>query len=389
MFSERLRDLRLAKGLTLDAVAGLMNGQVTKQALSKYEHGAALPRPKTLAALAVALGVKASALVAEPVYEIELLQYRTRAPMRVRSKEHFEAALKVKLERRLQLEDRLCMARRPGLPAHPRPVSTLDDVEAAAAKVRALWGLGTAPIANLTDVLETRSIHVFEMDGDADFDGLAAVARDESRDLRAVGIAENPDTAGDRQRFNLAHELGHVAMAPGTELDDEAAASRFAGALLLPAELVKSEVGERRSEISLEELIALKQLWGVSIQCILHRLCELSVITESVYDWWYREIDALGYRIVEPASLPREHSSWEQRNLARAASEGILSREQVAVYAGERKLAAHGDGIDRRALSRLKAADRRVVLREHAERLAASYEGTSDEWLEADLDDPR
>jgi Zn-dependent peptidase ImmA (M78 family)/transcriptional regulator with XRE-family HTH domain len=389
MFSDRLRDIRLSQSYTLEDVAQLMDGRITKQALSKYERGLAQPRPKMLIGLAKALGVKAADLITEPAYEIESLQYRTRALMHPRSKERVEASLRRKLERRIGLEDRLCMQRRPGLPKAPIPVRKLEDAEHLADRVRADWDLGATPIANLTELLESRAIHVFEIPGDVDFDGLAAVARDGDGELRAVGIAENPDATGDRQRFNLAHELGHVvARASDAAFDDEDAASRFAGSLLAPADLVRGEFGAHRSDVTIDELLLLKKSWGVSMQCILHRLRDVDVITQAHYEWWWREIDALGYRKVEPAAVPREQSTWERRNLARATAEGVISREQAAAYAGAATSPRAVDGIDRRSLARLSAADRHAVLREYAERLAGEYEATPDEWLEADLDEP-
>lgn len=388
MVGERIRNARLAKGLTLDELATLMDGQVTKQALSKYELGKALPRPRTLLGIAKALGVRTSHLLSEPEYVIECLQYRTRAPLHERSKERVEAALSYNLERRLSLEDRLGMYRRPKLPKKRREVQAIEDAEMAASTIRKDWDLGAGPIPSLIEVLERQSIHVFEIPGEDDFDGLAAIAREEGGGVRAVGIAENPDSDGDRQRLNLAHELGHVVLDSAEDLDEEDVAMRFAGALLVPASLVTDAVGEARSEITLDELIALKRTWGASIQCILHRLRDLDVITEPHYNWWRREIAALGYQRVEPLRLPREQSSWELRNVARAQAEGLMSREQASTYLGAER-SAGVDGIDRRALAKLSLEDRRAVLRSHAEKLASYYtEAEAIEWLEADLSEP-
>lgn len=386
MFGSRLREIRLARGLTLEELAAAMNGQLTKQALSKYETGKSQPRPTTLVALAKALGVKSAELIGEPDYSIECLQYRTRAPLHPRSSERVEATLRYRLETRLRLEDRLSAGRRPKLPDTPRVIHALPEAEEAAQALRIEWELGTGPIPNLTEVMERQSVHVFEVAGESDFDGLAAIARDPDGQLRAVGIAENPERAGDRQRFNLAHELGHVALAPSADMDEERVAHRFAGALLAPASLVYDEVGVRRSEISFDELMLLKRSWGVSMQCILHRLRDLDVISQSHYSWWWREIEALGYSKVEPAPLPREESTWVRRNLARASAEGLMSKEQVAEYLGGRRPVPVTDGIDRRALMKLGLDERRAVLRAHAERVAGYYDqiGT-DEWLEADL----
>lgn len=389
MFGSRLREIRLAKGLTLEELATAMDGQLTKQALSKYETGKSQPRPAMMLALAKALGVKAAELFGEPDYAIECLQYRTRAPMHPRSQERVEATLRVNLERRLHLEDRLGAGRRPMLPRKPYSARTLADAENAAVTIRSNWSLGEGPIPNVTDVLERQSVHVFEIPGDMDFDGLAATARDEDGELRAIGIAENPDADGDRQRFSLAHELGHAAMSMSGDLDEEKAANRFAGALLIPATLVYSEVGTRRSEISLEELLLLKRSWGASIQCILHRLSDLDVISQNHYEWWWREIAALGFTKVEPIRLAREESTWERRNLARAQAEGLMTREQAAAYMGiVGGSIAPADGIDRRALMKLGLEERRAVMRAHADQLVEYYgQVASDEWLGADLDE--
>jgi Zn-dependent peptidase ImmA (M78 family)/DNA-binding XRE family transcriptional regulator len=389
MFAARLREIRLAKGYTLDALATRMDGQLTKQAISKYERGDSQPRPKTLVALAKALGVKAADLLGEPEYSIDCLQYRTRAPMRERSKERVEAVLRHSLERRLRLEDRLAVGRRPRLLDDRVAIDTVEQAEELAGTIREEWSLGSDPIANLTDVLERQSIHVFEVPGHDDFDGLTAVARTEDGGLRAVGIAENPERDGDRQRFTLAHEVGHVVLEPRGGINEEDAANRFAGALLIPAGLVFDEVGERRSDVSLDELLLLKKLWGVSAQCILHRLRDLDVISQSHYEWWQREIDALGYRTTEPIKLEREQSTWERRNVARARAERLISAGEAAAYLGEESTSRPTGEIDRRALMKLSLGDRRAVLREYSERLAAEYEQAEvDEWLGADLDEP-
>jgi Zn-dependent peptidase ImmA (M78 family) len=364
-----------------------MDGVVTKQALSKWEKGQSFPRPTALVALARALSVKGADLVSEPEYSIACLQYRTRAPLPPRTKERVEASLSARLESRLRLEDRLRPDHECALPAR-RLVASLEEAEETARAVRAEWNLGGGAIANLSDVLEARSVHVIQLGGEDDFDGLAAVATCDNGTVRGVGIAENPDTDGDRQRFNLAHELGHVLMVVDPDLDEEQAANRFAGALLVPRELVVAEVGERRGEVAWEELLLLKRLWGVSIQSILHRLYDLDVISRPHFKWWMREIKALGYQKQEPLRLPREESTWEARQLARAGAEGILSREQAAAFAPLVPEAASRDWADRRSFAKLSIEDRRSVLQSHAERLRDHYEEEAHgDWVNGGFDD--
>lgn len=389
MLGSRMRQFRLARGWTLEELSEQMNGVVTKQALSKWEADKAFPRPAALIALAGAFEVKVAELMAEPEYAVVCLQYRCRAALAPRARERVEASLSTSLERRLRLEDRTSSSRDCALPK-PRLVASLEDAEEAARAIRMTWNLGLGAISNLSDVLETRSVHVFELAGEDDFDGLAAIATCEDGSVRAVGIAENPDTDGDRQRFNLAHELGHVLMVVDPGLNEELAADRFAGAFLVPRELAFQEVGERRKEMAWEELLLLKRLWGVSVQSILHRLRDLDVISESHHDWWRREIKAMGFQKREPMRLPREASTWEARRVARAEAEGLLSREQASAYvtlAPVPKTSAP-DGIDRRALMKLSVEDRRAVLRAHAERLSDYYEEEArGDWVNGGFDE--
>ncbi len=389
MIGERLREMRLARGLTLAELSELMGGVVTKQALAKYESDKAFPRPKTLVALAQALKVKAADLMREPDYAITCIAYRTRVPLAPRARERLEATVRANLERRLRLEDRITAGQRVDLPKRTL-VHDLEEAEDAARGLRERWGLGTDVISSMTEVLERNSVHVFEYPGHQDFDGLAAEARTEEGELRAIGIAENPDTDGDRQRFNLAHELAHVAIHAEGDLSEELAAHRFAGAFLVPRELVFDEVGRRRSDVSWEELLLLKRRWRVAITCILHRLLDLEVIGKSQYEWWRREIRAMGYATTEPGRIEREVSTWEPRHVARAEAEGLLSREQAAAYLSAEPRSRSGAGeLDRRELMKLPLEDRRALMRAHADRLMEEYEKAArSDWMEADLGEP-
>ena len=75
--------------------------------------------------------------------------------------------------------------------------------------VRESWRLGTEPIIDLTEVLEDIGLKVL-LSAHArarDFDGLAAEA-----DGHTV-ILVGSQLPGDRQRFTMAHELGHLILA--------------------------------------------------------------------------------------------------------------------------------------------------------------------------------
>ncbi|MBI4833019.1 MAG: helix-turn-helix transcriptional regulator, partial [Candidatus Lindowbacteria bacterium] len=57
MIGERIRQTRMARGLSMDELALRMGHFVTKQAISKYETGKVTPNPETLIRISKALGV--------------------------------------------------------------------------------------------------------------------------------------------------------------------------------------------------------------------------------------------------------------------------------------------------------------------------------------------
>lgn len=98
-----------------------------------------------------------------------------------------------------------------------------------------------------------------------------------------AAVVSDSKVAGERQRLNLAHELGHLVLDVTALADEqvESAAFRFGSALLVPAAVLRKDVGNRRNFISTEELLLLKQRFGMSMQALLYRLRNLGIITRS------------------------------------------------------------------------------------------------------------
>ncbi|MDP2299107.1 MAG: ImmA/IrrE family metallo-endopeptidase, partial [Actinomycetota bacterium] len=189
-----------------------------------------------------------------------------------------------------------------------------------------------------------------------------------------------------RQRMNHAHELGHLAMRVAEGVDKEAAARRFAGAFLYPADAVVADFGTRRNRVTVEELLSAKERWGVSIQGVLYRLRDLQVIDETSYKWWCMFINRVGWRTEEPGDEPREHSMWVETYAHRAAAEGLIARETLAEYVPAFSNRTVPEDIDRRALLKMPLAERRAYMRAQAEARAAEYNAMIDHvWLDADL----
>src|SRR4051812_23759702 len=76
MDGDRLRVLRLARGMSLDDLAVATNSIVSKQMLSRYERGLSVPTPRVITALAKALGVPVSRLFGGANLTVKPVAYR-------------------------------------------------------------------------------------------------------------------------------------------------------------------------------------------------------------------------------------------------------------------------------------------------------------------------
>src|SRR4051812_38947816 len=128
----RIKQLRLARGLSLDELADAMGGIVTKQALSKYELGSSMPSPSVMNQLAQSLGVKAMELWTIPTVAVKFLGYRKRVSLGQRWQESFEASLSRKLEERIKLQEYCYSSIHFDLPVHAYEVQAEVDAEKAA-----------------------------------------------------------------------------------------------------------------------------------------------------------------------------------------------------------------------------------------------------------------
>lgn len=383
----RIKQLRLARGLSLDELAAAMGGIVTKQALSKYELGTSMPSAPVLNQLARALKVKAMELWSSPSYDVKFIGYRKKVSLPQRWQESFEANLTRRLEERLSLQE-FCYGSVPfDLPVHCFEVKCEADAESAAESLRKAWNLGVDPVADLTALLEDHLVHVLEMEGPDNFDGISALVCDKTGKTRAAAVVSRTGCPGERQRLNLAHELGHVVLKPSKAVDEEKAAFRFGAAFLAPRTCIHREVGDHRTKIRLEELLILKRRFGISIQALLTRLKDLGTIGDNQYRWWFIYLGKMKWRRTEPEPLPAEKATWLKQTVHRCLAEGFITTEQASALLGERLSDESGPGmLRRRAFLKLPPEERKRILEAQAEKLQKHYE-EEDDWKDTESDD--
>lgn len=376
----RIKRLRLARGFSLDVLAQAMGGIVSKQALSKYERGLSRPSTPVLTQLAGALGVKTMELWAQPSMTVRFVAYRKHATLPKKAQAALEALVAQKLEERTRLQGFCYPADHFDLPLEQIPVSTEQDAESAAEKMRQVWSLGTDPIANLTAILEDRLIHVIPLEAPEKFDGISAIAEDEDRNPQAVAVVSRLGCPGDRQRLSLAHELGHLVLKLAKDVDAEKAAFRFAGAFLAPRVSIEREVGRSRTSVRFEELLILKRRFGISIQALLKRLSDLEIISPTSFKWSWIQLSKMAWRKQEPQPLAPEKPEWLRQTALRCLAEGFVTQQEA-----ERLLGHELDGEKvlatprRRAFLKLPLEERRRILEQQSEQIRKHYE-ESESW---------
>ena len=381
MLGARLRQARLGAGLSLEGLAAKLEEPISRQALSKYETGAAQPSPSRIAELSIALNVRVSALLTEPTVNIRWVAYRKLARLSKSRQEQITAVAMQRLEGELKLRELFHLGERHNFPG-PIDVQNLNDCDYAAAAVRMRWNLGYRPVDSLTGAIEEHGGTIVAWAEPWGFDGLSGWAD------RSPVLVLNEAMPPDRFRLNAAHEIGHLVMTSTNDArQDEAFAFRFAASFLVPAEAARHELGTHRRGMELRELGLLKQRWGLSMQGWIRRARDLDIISDDLYRTLNIRFRSAGWHRKEPIECQMSESPALFRRLVlRALTEGMITAEE-ADHLQPGVTADIGTGLGARTylrdLARRPLEERHRVLRD----ATASVDADELEAWDANSDD--
>lgn len=329
MIGERLKRARSAAGLSMQALATEVG--VSANMIKKYEHDDSMPSSPVLLKLAAALGVRSEFFFRPATVSLGEVEYRKKASAPAKLVKRIEADVLEQAERWLELAQLW-----PNYPLAPfeykGPLPTInvpEDIDQVAEQVRDHWQLGRNPLPDLIDLLESKGILVIvsQVEQAEKFDGLQARI-----DAMPV-VVVSAHWPGCRQRFTLAHELGHLLLHQRLpqSMDEERACHRFASAFLLPASGVFQHLGEKRDRIDPRELYLLKNEYGLSMSACLYRSADLGVISEAERTRMFKLFSKNGWRKQEPGEpYPPERTHLFQQLVYRALGEGIVTEGKAA-----------------------------------------------------------
>jgi Zn-dependent peptidase ImmA (M78 family)/DNA-binding XRE family transcriptional regulator len=296
----RLKLARLRLGLTRTKLAA--ESGMSLRSLVEYENGQRPPTNEGVERLAKALSVPREFFERDPIEPVPVgaatFRKLSKATATRRDAVLATAALTLEFYEAIEQYFRL-----------PEPaVPTFDKLapDQAAELVRRQWNLGDRPISNLAHLLESKGVRLASLNHDYhDIDAFCFY-----RDAVPY-VFVNTSKSAERQRFDLAHELGHLVLHGDVELDRarsktrEAAANAFASSFLMPETAVR---GQLMDGASVERVLAARSYWKVSAMAMTHRLHELRLLS----DWQYRSLCVTlsdrGFRREEPGGVVPETS---------------------------------------------------------------------------------
>jgi Zn-dependent peptidase ImmA (M78 family)/transcriptional regulator with XRE-family HTH domain len=319
---------RELRGVTQTALAEALS--INQATISRYEHGSIEVPPDHLKAVAHFLERPISFFFwTERLYGASCVYHRKNRKISAAQMKMIDA--KVNLLR-MQASRLLQQARVTAHYSFHRLDPEKHGGPAGCAKeLRRLWQLPSGPVRNVVRTIEAAGGMVFRCPfGMARVDGISQWPLD-SPEMPPVFFVHE-DAPGDRERWSLCHEIGHVVMhhlpAAG---DPEEEANLFASEFLMPAD----DISHYLDNMTLQKAAALKSYWSVSMQAIIVRACQSRRISKNQYSYLFRQISARGYRKCEPVPIPPEDPAMFSELLAFHRTSLGRSDEELADHIGE------------------------------------------------------
>jgi Zn-dependent peptidase ImmA (M78 family)/transcriptional regulator with XRE-family HTH domain len=290
---------REAQGWTQDELA--RTSGISQSSICKAEKGGRLLPDADLPAVARSLRVTPALLC----WQEEVYGFGSASFFHRKQQSLPQRTLK-KIQAQVNLT-RMRLARLSGGIAVDTPLSIprMDINEAGSAaevarRLRAAWRIPMGPIIRLVSTIEAAG-------------GIVVTKDFETHRINAISVWHpgvgplfvlNKSLSPEKQRFVLAHELGHMIIHEGEPPRDDAEreADQFAEELLMPA----AEIAKDLMRIDVRTAMQLKPYWRVPMQSLILRAEHMEIITPARSRSLHAYMNKAGYLISEPMPLERE-----------------------------------------------------------------------------------
>jgi Zn-dependent peptidase ImmA (M78 family)/DNA-binding XRE family transcriptional regulator len=292
---------REARGMSQSDLAERLNSY--KASVSRLEHGDGPVDENTLLALAEATHYPPHFFMQKGEILPVNLSYRKRKQVPAKLLTPIEAQMNI-IRNHVQLIINGLGNTDITLPVFE--VTEKHSPEHIANLVRKSWRVPAGPIENLSRLMEDKGILISSFDFATDRVDSRSMLTDNNQPI----IFLNRNLLGDRQRFSLAFELGHLIMhtyctgAHDRDINHEA--NLFAAEFLMPA---KDILPDYKDGITLSLLGELKRKWKVSMISLLYRADDLGLLTPNQKRYLVQQFNDQKIRRREPPQLdvPKEN----------------------------------------------------------------------------------
>ncbi|WIG83360.1 ImmA/IrrE family metallo-endopeptidase [Photobacterium damselae] len=295
--AEKLTVARRAKMLSMEELANSIGK--SRQFVHKLEKGTE-PTAEVLESLTKALDITKNFLFSERITHIDTekchfrsLKTRTKTvTLNIKSRVEILSSILRKLDDEFELSE----VDLPDVSAFD--ITKNSEIERLSESVRHYWELGMGPISNVTELIEHIGIIVSnskDTHGKVDAFSVASA--------RPIIILDNDNASVCRNRFTLAHELGHLLFHDDVITGDsitESQADYFASSFLLPRTSFVQEFpcgGDGRFDW--DKMANFKARWKVSLKAIIYRAKQLGLISDQKAKTAYIHLNTRGYAITE------------------------------------------------------------------------------------------
>lgn len=311
-----LNEVRKGLGYSLDEVVFCLNNMygisISKQALSRFERGLLNIRVEVIKAMSKMYGYPF-----DIERETSFRTYRRLSADDTKKLKSHIAQMRIYAAEKKAYEDQIGLSPF-AVPDINMSVSSFEDVDKYAEKLREYWKLGEAPISNIHNFLEHKGIAVYGIEEKIDgFHGLCIEGNESAppsilftQTTQLNYVRNNISVV--RKRSTLLHELAHLIIPFDKGCDSktiEDLCTSFVGAFLIPRHIMK-ELFVDKKDFSILELLAIKAVWGVSIQVLLYTAKNRGFINNAILLQAKKNIKASsnsndGHILYEPDEIPQ------------------------------------------------------------------------------------
>ena len=334
MVGRNIKKYRMLSGLSLRQMAERLN--ISHQTVKKYEDESLMPNSQRLIQIAKLLNVNISDLLNTYVVpELKFENFRKQSKLSKTKEKGLYMLISDEIAKYIEVLNLANEKYSFDKTKWSFNVNNINDIEIIAIKVRKLLGLSDeCALDNLTLKLEDNNFLILEIDFDENFDGFCECVDD----LAFIILSSK---GYERNRFTLAHELGHLILNFDDKLDEkekEYYCNYFASCLLMPRAAMKNELDFCSSfvprNVSINEIILIAKEYKVSLNAVIMRLNDLNIIDDYKKKKLFVLLSKNGLK-TKQLKLVDEHPLRKEKIIFRLEAEKIISTDEAIKYLGE------------------------------------------------------